>query len=68
MQTMRFVRQKLTWKFLSPDGTWVLSFDQARVFVFTWEAADFCCKHDIHQAELVMRMGRPEYDVVIDVP
>jgi hypothetical protein len=67
MQTIRFVRQKLTWKFLSADGAWVLCFDQARVFVSTWQAADFCYKHDIHQAEIVMRMGPPEYDVVIDL-
>jgi hypothetical protein len=68
MQTIRFVRQKVTWKFVSADGTWVSSFELARVFNSTWEASDFCYKHDVRGAEIVLRMGSPLYDVVIDLP
>ena len=62
-----FVRQKQTLKFLGPQAVWVIPFAEARTFKSTWEACDFCLKHSIHKAQIVMRMGNPIYDVTIDI-
>lgn len=65
--TIIFVREKQTLKFLDAQGLWVVSFTGACTFKSTWEAVDFCSKKSVCKAEIVMRMGNPIYDVVIDV-
>lgn len=67
VNVMIFVRQKQTLKFLAGNGAWVAAFAGARTFESTWEACDFCMKHSIHKAQIVMRMGDPIYDVMIDI-
>ncbi len=62
-----FVRQKKTFKFLNERGEWTGSFEEARTFGSTWEAIDTCMKQEVCQAEVVMRMGAPRYDMVLDV-
>ncbi len=62
-----FVREKQTLKFLNEHGSWVVSFAEARTFESTNEAVDFCLKKSVHNAEIVMRMGNPIYDVTIAV-
>lgn len=53
-------------RFLNRQGGWIASFDEAAMFASTWEAIDFCKKNRIHNAEIVMRIGDPLYDVRID--
>ncbi|MDB6019028.1 MAG: hypothetical protein JWR19_3517 [Pedosphaera sp.] len=66
--TSIFVRQKQTLKFFGKHGQWVSSFLEAKTFTSTWEAVDSCAKHRVHGAEIVMRMGEPLYDILIDIP
>lgn len=62
-----FVQQKQTFEFLDEQAAWAVSFAEARKFESTWEACDFCMKHSVHKAQIVMRMGDPIYDVMIDI-
>jgi len=62
-----FVRQKQTLKFLNERAGWATAFDEARTFQSTWEACDFCLKNSVYKAQIVMRMGDPLYDVMIDI-
>ena len=62
-----FVWQKQTLKFLTGQAAWAASFAEAKTFESTWEACDFCMKNSIHKAQIVMRMGDPVYDVMIDI-
>lgn len=65
--TIIFVREKMTFKFLNGQAAWAVSFAEARTFKSTWEACDFCLKHSVGKAEVVMRMGDPIFDVTISV-
>lgn len=62
-----FIREKRTLRFVNSQGAWVASFAEAATFRSTWEACDFCLKKSVHQAEIVLRMSKPMYDVTINI-
>lgn len=62
-----FVQEWRSGKFLSKDGAWIVSLSKAAVFGTTAEAYSFCEKNFVHEADIVLRMGDPEYDVKIPV-
>lgn len=62
-----FVRQRFTFRFLDENGTSVVPFSKAQTFASIGAAIDFCFKKAVHDAEIVMRMDDPPYDVVLEV-
>ena len=62
-----FVREKHSLRFINEQGMWVRSFADAAKFCSTWEAFDFCLKKSVYEAEVVLRIGEPMYDVTIAV-
>ena len=62
-----FIREKQTCRFIDRRGLWVIPSDEAAHFNSVMEAADFCFKYCNRAAEIVLRMGKPMYDVKIDV-
>lgn len=62
-----FVRDNQTLKFLSQQNDWTSSFAEAQVFESTQEACDYCLKHSIDKAEIVLRMGDIRYANTSDV-
>ena len=67
-KSLIFVREKHTFKFLNRRGAWVASFDDAAIFRHSWQAYDFCFEKSVHDADIVLRLGDPSYDVSITVP
>lgn len=62
-----FVRERRTLRFIDAQGGWVQSFAEAATFRSTWQAYDFCMKKSVHEAEIVLRIGEPIYDVTIAI-
>jgi hypothetical protein len=62
------VRRKTpTLKFLTGEGIWASEFELAKQFASSAEAVRFCLTHGIKNVEVVLRLGDPVYDVVINI-
>ncbi len=57
-----FVRDNQALQFLNQQNAWTPSFAEAQLFESTQEACDYCLKHSIHKAEIVLRMDESLYD------
>lgn len=62
-----FVREKSSGKVLTEESTWVLTPAEAKLFPTMYDAFHFCRTQQLAGAEIVMRLGLPEFDVVVEV-
>lgn len=63
-----FVRQKQTLEYLNEQNNWSADITIARTFPNTLHAVEFCSNEQLHNVQVVLRMGDPMYDVTFDVP
>jgi hypothetical protein len=62
-----FVRERFTLRFLDENGAAIVPFSRAQTFASIAAAVDFCFKKSVRDAEIVMRMDDSPYDVVLEV-
>lgn len=62
-----FVREKSSGKVLSEENNWVITLAEARIFPTMYDAFHFCRTQQLAGTEIVMRLGLPELDVVVEV-
>ena len=63
MKHLVLVREKATHKLLADDLTWVLESERAMFFASSGEAMCCCIQQHIHNAEIVLRVGPPKWDL-----
>lgn len=62
-----YVQNKETQLYLGPKGKWVKEKPQAKTFIGSSEAVDYCLKNHIPQACIVLDFGGKQFDVKVEM-
>ena len=61
------VQNCVSGEYLKPNEKWTQEAGEAKVFAGTFEAYEYCKKHDIPDSQILLKFGRDDLDITMPV-